>query len=115
MMDMLPLPGTCHSGLWHRLCRRYSYIPEENIYDRNSYAEKLRQTGFGNVTVDSLARYVYPGISKYALLRRRGAAMDSIIELSATELDADHWLDRGRVHSGLDDYVVVSARKLLSS
>jgi microcystin synthetase protein McyJ len=111
MTDMLPLPGSRHSGIWHRVCRRYAYLPEENIYDRNSYAEKLRQAGFGDVTVASIARYVYPGISKYAMLRRRGAGMDSVIELSAAELDADHWLDRGRVHSGLDDYVVVHARK----
>jgi microcystin synthetase protein McyJ len=105
-MDMLPRPGACHGGVWYRLCRRYGHIPEENMYDRYAYADKLGDAGFVVGGVQSIARYVYPGVSKYAGLRRRGAPLDVFVDLSATEMDADNWLDIGRVHSGLDDYVV---------
>lgn len=111
LMDMLPLPGAKHGGLWHRICRRYAYLPEENFYDRHVYAKKLRECGFDRIKVDSIARYVYPGICRYQQLRRRGAPIDAIVPLRAEDCDPDQWLDRGRIHSGLDDYVVAQADK----
>jgi microcystin synthetase protein McyJ len=111
LMDMLPKPGKRRLDLWNRVCRRYGYIPEENMYDRHVYAGKLREAGFEEVRVESIARYVYPGISEYLRMRRHGQPMDARVDLPAEAFDPEDWLDRGRVHSGLDDYVVATARK----
>jgi microcystin synthetase protein McyJ len=109
LSDGLPLPGQGAPGLITQLTlRRWAY-PRVNFYDRDVYAAKLREAGFVEVEVRSIRRDVFPGVSKYADLRRAGVSMrDAIVEVQEADVIAGlrtwEWL-------GVSDYVIVSARK----
>ena len=68
--DMIPLPQQNWGGIRRRLKRRVACIPEQNMYDRERYAEKLQAAGFENVSVHSIREYVYPGLAKCLRLKQ---------------------------------------------
>ena len=109
LTDGLPLPGTGKPGFVARMTlRRWAY-PVANYYDRDAYCQKLRAAGFVDVQARSIRRDVFPGLSRYAELRRAGVAIaDARVELDAEAVAAGlatwEWL-------GIADYVLFSAEK----
>lgn len=66
---LAPLPHDPLGRLTHRLtwssARRSWVVPEENVYDRLTYAERLAAAGFRNVRVESIWEQVYPPLHRY--------------------------------------------------
>jgi len=110
--DMLPLPGANWSGPIRQMRRRLIAIPKENMYDRVTYADKLRASGFENVTVRSIAGNVYPPFAKCLKL---SLANQAAIESTVVHQD-DEDVKAGRgtelwEKSGISDYVVAAAER----
>jgi microcystin synthetase protein McyJ len=106
--DLLSLPGY-RSNFVHRLFRRYGDNPEANVYDLETCKRKLESFGYVNIKGESITHHVYPGIDKYARLRREGARMtDAEVQVTGEK-------DPGRIENGMDDYVIYSADKPLSA
>jgi len=110
--DMLPGPGKDFSGLNRRVMRKSVHIPEENMYDRIAYAEKLTDLGFVDVKVPSIAGYVYPGMARYHD-RRVSSKADYNVQiepLTNADIEAvkgvEKWND-----SGVSDYIIATACK----
>ena len=110
---MLPLPGKKVTGILRALWRKRVCIPSDNMYDRDVYAQKLQKAGFINVSVESIAEYVYPGSAKYTAKRViEGEDMQSaIVELSKEEIEACAGVETWEQNLGLSDYVIVTADK----
>jgi len=92
--------------------RRLIAIPKENMYDRVTYADKLRASGFENVTVRSIAGNVYPPFAKCLKL---SLANQAAIESTVVHQD-DEDVKAGRgtelwEKSGISDYVVAAAER----
>lgn len=108
--DMLPSPGVTWSGPIRHLRRRIIAIPDENMYDRVAYADKLRAAGFDNVAVRSIAGNVYPPFAKCLKLSLANqAAIESTV---VTPNDEDVKAGRGTelwTRYGISDYVVARA------
>ena len=96
-------------SLTTRLVLRHWASPVENYYDRQVYAEKLRASGFTNVTCRSIAQGVFPGIIKYSDYRRSGRSMaEAVVELSPEDIEQA----TKRIEPfGITDYIIVSAQK----
>lgn len=111
--DMLPSPGGKTSGLRRRIGRKLVCIPEANMYDRHVYARKLEEAGFKNVTVTSIAPYVFPGSTKYFKLRKlRSLGMEStVVELTEEEIRTCYGAADKEKDTGISDYIVASAEK----
>lgn len=114
LTDMLQLPNEKSNGLLQRLGRRFIYIPEENMYDRTVYRQKLQENGFRALDIESIAKYVFPGMHRYFVSRisnRKLKQADVIVDLSNRQLDKSRaskvW---GRAF-GTSDYVIVKAVK----
>jgi microcystin synthetase protein McyJ len=110
--DCIPYLGEHPAGIVQWLGWRRWGIPIANIYDSAVYAEKLAEAGFEDIEVRSIRQHVFPGMHKYAELRREGVSMDDAkVELTEDEitnvLGVDVWAKQG----GLTDYVIASARK----
>jgi microcystin synthetase protein McyJ len=113
--DMIPLPGASIYEHYHAETRRMLGIPDANMYDRDTYAEKLRAAGFSNVVVTSIREYVYPGMIRYANARLAGRPMTSIeVVLEPEDLApagvaaaATYW----EKSVGIGDYVIATANK----
>jgi microcystin synthetase protein McyJ len=106
--DLLSLPGY-RSNFTDRLFRRYGDNPEANVYDLDTCKKKLESCGYVNIKGESIAHHVYPGIDRYARLRREGAKMTDV------DVHVTGEKDPGRIKNGMDDYVIYSAEKPLSS
>jgi erythromycin 3''-O-methyltransferase len=63
------LPGQQQSWLADYLQRSIVATPKENIYARDTYAEKLVEAGFENICVTSIREHVYTPFMRY-LARR---------------------------------------------
>ncbi|NIM12780.1 MAG: aminotransferase class III-fold pyridoxal phosphate-dependent enzyme [Candidatus Aminicenantes bacterium] len=111
--DMLPEPGATGSGFLKRLFRRHGAYPSANMYDRNVYARKLKEAGFVNVSVQSIAEYVLAGSTKYIAMRQlRKLDMESaIVELTTQDMESSQWREVRERAVGITDYVLVSAQK----
>jgi microcystin synthetase protein McyJ len=110
--DCVPFPGEAPSGLVNRLVWRRWGVPVANIYDRNAYREKLEGAGFEDVEIESIRNYVFPGMHRYAELRRQGKPMDDArIELSAQDIERCLGVELWQKQGGLSDYVIFSAVK----
>lgn len=113
LTDMLPGPGGKTSGIIRRLGRRHICIPDENMYDRFVYARKLQEAGFTDISVKSIANYVFPGSGKYLILRRtnRTDLASTIIELSEEEIRSCARVEIWQKNLGISDYIVATAVK----
>ncbi len=112
--DMIPLPGEKFNTLWKKRGRREMFIPEENMYDKNIYMEKLRQAGFVNVKAISIADHVYTGMRKYFWTRalKRKAKMEDIkITVTQEELKSNKGPKLWGWAFGTSDYVIFTAEK----
>lgn len=110
--DMLPTPGTPAPNFVQRLGLRRWGLPPVNVYDRDTYRDKLLAHGFVDVEVEPIRDYVYPGINHYAQRRQAGEAMDDIfIELTAQDVATCHGIEDWQRNTSIDDYVVFSAKK----
>lgn len=110
--DMLPLPGSSKTNFVQRLGLRRWGLPPVNVYDRETYRDKLMTHGFVDVEIEPIRDYVYPGINRYAERRVRGEAMSDIqIALSEEDVTRCYGIETWRRNTGIDDYVVFSARK----
>jgi microcystin synthetase protein McyJ len=110
--DCVPFVGEKPTGLVNKLVWRRWGVPQANIYDREAYADRLRAHGFVDVEVESIRNHVFPGMHRYAELRRRGVPMDqAAIELSAEDVEKCLGVDVWARQGGLSDYVIFSARK----
>jgi microcystin synthetase protein McyJ len=112
LTDMLPTPGKKFSGVVRQIARKSASIPEENMYDRISYAEKLEAVGFTDVKVLSIPGYVYPGMASYTVnrLTKQASYSASIEPLTDEDIEAvkDVKLWDGM---GINDYVIATACK----
>lgn len=112
LADCIPYLGERPQGLVQRLGWRRWGIPAANMYDRDGYRERLEAHGFVETRIDSIRHHVFPGMHKYAELRRRGVAMAKArIELSAQEVERVLGVEVWARQGGLTDYVIASARK----
>lgn len=111
-VDLLPLPGEKTSGVWNRMCRARVHIPEENVYDRDVYCEKLRAVGYENVQCRSIREYVLTGMAKYFSLRHEGASMEeAIVELDEHDVTEARGAELWGKNGGTSDYVIITADK----
>jgi microcystin synthetase protein McyJ len=114
LADMLPSPGQDFSGVIRRMARKRASFPEENMYDRISYAEKLAAVGFIDTKVLSIAGYVYPGMAKYIENRlNKQAGYNAPIERLTNEdietvKGVESW---GWKNLGISDYIIATACK----
>jgi ubiquinone/menaquinone biosynthesis C-methylase UbiE len=69
LVEPLPMAGHRHTWLDQYIQRCVVAIPKANFYPRETYEQKLRQTGFCNVQVTSIGQHVYAPFMRY--LRRR--------------------------------------------
>ncbi len=116
LADFAPVPGSGPASAFDKTVLRALAIPDVNFYDRDEYADKLRQKGFENVEVESIRNYVFPGMDRYMKLRRKGRSMDdAVVELSKEEIDncsgVEDWDRFGR----MNDYLIVTADKPATS
>jgi microcystin synthetase protein McyJ len=114
--DLLPSPGRSESvlkGLVLKLLgRRYTSIPEANVYDRVRYAAKLADQGFRDVEVESIGDWVFPGFTRMKALSLQGGDVYSIVnDLEPQAFVGEEWVSVWRDFMGLDDYVIVGADK----
>jgi hypothetical protein len=109
LTDGLPLPGQAAPGFRVKMVlKRWAY-PAANFYDRERYATKLVEAGFVNVQVTSIREHVFPGLSRYAELRRAGVSMgDAVVALNAEDVSAGLGVWESL---GVSDYVIVTADK----
>ena len=113
LADMVPMPGARTDRLLQRLGRRYSSIPAANMVDRHVYAQQLRAAGFGQVEVESIRGYTFPGLAKYNVYRPPGRAMsDVVIALSPDEITTCAGVEFWERHTGLSDYIIATATRL---
>lgn len=109
--DMLPLPGS-KSGRANVFARRYGFIPEANLYDREEYSRRLAAMGFDDVLVESIRQDVFPGMANYSRQRLDGKKMDEVVvDVSEDDRARCRGVEMWERGSGLTDYVMVSARK----
>lgn len=109
LADGVPSPGHKPISLTTRLVLRHWASPVENYYDRQVYAEKLKASGFTNVTCRSIAQGVFPGIIKYSDYRRSGRSMaEAVVELSPEDIEQ---ATKRTEPFGITDYIIVSAQK----
>jgi microcystin synthetase protein McyJ len=110
--DCVPWVGERPTGLINWLGWRRWGVPQENIYDRDVYVQKLEAHGFGDVEVESIRHHVFPGMHRYAEQRNAGVPMDQIrVEISQQDVDDVLGVDVWRKQGGLTDYVIFSAVK----
>jgi microcystin synthetase protein McyJ len=112
LTDMLPSPGKRFSGVVRRVARKWGHIPEENMYDRIGYAEKLETVGFTDIKILSIPGYVYPGMAKYTVdrLTKQANYNTRIERLTNEDIEAvkDVKLWDG---TAVDDYIIATACK----
>jgi microcystin synthetase protein McyJ len=116
LADMIPLPGQNWGGISRRLKRRLACIPEQNMYDRERYAEKLEAAGFEKVSVRSIREYVYPGLAKCLRLKQihNQDINTVVVQLNEEEIrnctGADMWDEL----YGVSDYAIATGYKRTS-
>ena len=107
--DCLPMPGT-RSNFWRWLVSKQIAIPYANQYDRDVYAARLREIGFRNVKITSIAEHVFPAmVSYFAQLRQGVKKEDAVVSLAGADLDLNPWRFGQGWFFGFDDYIIVSA------
>jgi microcystin synthetase protein McyJ len=113
LTDMLPSPGKSFSGVIRRIARERSSVPEENMYDRIGYAEKLEAIGFTDIKVLSIAGYVYPGMVQYIdnRLNKQADYTARIERLTNEDIETVKGVELWDVKSGVSDYVIATACK----
>jgi acetylornithine/succinyldiaminopimelate/putrescine aminotransferase/ubiquinone/menaquinone biosynthesis C-methylase UbiE len=111
--DMLPSPGAKTSGFFKRLERKHACVPEMNMYDRDIYADKLRNAGFINISIQSITEYVYPGSAKYLIMRRvKKLDMEStVVQLSEKEINEIAGVEIWEKSAGISVYILCTAEK----
>ncbi|MFI5306111.1 MAG: SAM-dependent methyltransferase [Polyangiales bacterium] len=110
LADCVPYLGEKPSGLVNRLGWRRWGVPEQNIYDRDVYQQKLAAHGFSQIEVESIRHHVFPGMHRYAEQRRLGKRMDeALVELSEQDIASCLGVEVWRKQGGLTDYVIFSA------
>ena len=83
------------------------------MVDRHVYAQQLRAAGFGQVEVESIRGYTFPGLAKYNVYRPPGRAMsDVVIALSPDEITTCAGVEFWERHTGLSDYIIATATRL---
>lgn len=110
--DMLPTPGSKAPDFVQRIGLRRWGLPPDNVYDRDSYREKLLSHGFVDVEVEPIRHYVYPGINHYAERRKHGEVMSGIqVVLTPEDIETCYGVEAWRRNTSIDDYVLFSAKK----
>jgi acetylornithine/succinyldiaminopimelate/putrescine aminotransferase/ubiquinone/menaquinone biosynthesis C-methylase UbiE len=111
--DLLPLPGKKVTGILRTLWRKRVCIPFDNMYDRDVYAQKLQEAGFTNVSVVSIANYVYPGSAKYIAKRviEKQDMESAVIDLTKEDIESCAGVESWEKNLGISDYVIVTADK----
>lgn len=115
-LDMVPQPNQ-HLSAWQRFVSHVGFhfwqICRENLYDRNVYADKLRNHGFSAVRVDTIyddtmlpfARYSLEQLAKPEVLRKLNPAVATMIALPSRSMLDNPW---GLVSM---DYILAVAEK----
>lgn len=110
--EVLPSSGTNHKQILKKLNRKIMHIPDENMYNKDEYVNKLKTIGFNNIEFSSIKNYVFPGMFKYTEQRCAGKKLeDVVIDLSSQEMDDCVGIELWQ-HGGIGDYVVFVAQKL---
>ena len=108
LCDGVPQPGQPLNLFTKMVLRRWA-SPVENFYDRDVYADKLRNLGFVNVTVRSIGDHVFPATLRYSKMRRSGVKLeDAIVKLRPDEIEPGL---KSWAKLGLTDYLLVTADK----
>lgn len=113
--DMIPAPGKKWNGMFRKMQRRMMFIPESNMYDRNTYCQKLESTGFVDATTESIREYVFPGMAKYStnriyMRKDRAEIRVKLTEKDIREVTGLETYERG---TGVSDYALFKAKKPL--
>jgi microcystin synthetase protein McyJ len=113
LTDMLPSPGKNFSGVLRRVARKRSCVPEENMYDRIAFAEKLDAIGFIGINVLSIAGYVYPGMARYIdnRLKKQTDYNARIEPLTNDDIETVKAAELWDVTTGISDYIIATACK----
>ncbi|MFA4887854.1 MAG: methyltransferase domain-containing protein [Candidatus Nanoarchaeia archaeon] len=98
--------------LFLKFCIRLWHIPWDNADTKETYKQKLEQTGFTNVDIEDVSEYAYPGYyneqakpeTRKALNRIRGPVIGRI----SFFID---WITDLLYRKGLIGYILVSAEK----
>lgn len=110
MTDMLPSVGRPQPHRLQRFVHRRIFVPTANCYDRHSYAQLLRDTGFQAVEVEPITAWTFRGYERYILQRLAGRARHRIRVRLQDEHTPAHWglLEHA---AGFAEYVLVVAQK----
>lgn len=110
--DCVPWLGEKPEGFVHWLGWRRWGVPPANIYDREAYKERLERAGFTDVSIESIRHHVFPGMHRYAELRKSGVPMsEAIVMLSEQDVREVLGLEAWAKMGGLTDYIIASAVK----
>jgi microcystin synthetase protein McyJ len=111
LADGGPEPGHPPLNFITRLSLKRWFVPFANHYDRDVYMKKLEGVGFVNVTCQSIRNEVFPGITKYAALRKQGISQsDAVVQLTPEEIASCAGIEQWN-HVGMTDYGIFSAEK----
>jgi len=113
LTDMVSETGVTCLSFFKKMRLQYIQIPQANFYDRDAFAQKLREVGFVNVHVQSISNYVFSGASKYSMLRyiNKLDIESSIVELSPQDFESSVWSGYRAGLLGLSDYILATAQK----
>ncbi|NVO08911.1 MAG: methyltransferase domain-containing protein [Bacteroidales bacterium] len=110
--DMAPLKNEKFNNFWQKRSRRYMCFPDENMYCAETYKEKLEKAGFSNVTIKSIAGYVYGGAGKYIMKRVSNKSLGpKDLEVIISEKDLKKGPKIWGFDFGTSDYLLIRAVK----
>jgi hypothetical protein len=90
--------------------RRMTGSPRGNFYPRDVYSQKLAQSGFTPVHVESIREHVHPGSLAYYRLKKKGMRADEIVIDPIDQATIDEAYKKwAEVEMG--DYIMATAQK----
>ena len=103
--------GVAGRSPWAWFTRRRVGWPHANVYDAQRYTQLLRQAGFHDITIKSIAEHVFPGMQQYIARRYAGEPSEAITVYPRDCQPIDQASRLWFAHYGVDDYVLVRAVK----
>lgn len=111
--DLLPIEMSPDPDPRQAMIRRHGSIPEANMIDRATLAERVASIGYVDVSTRSIRGHVFPGAARLADAIANGCAEVDEAEIRLTEQEISDcagvaaWAD----HNGLSDFVLLAASK----
>ena len=93
------------------LMRKKSCIPEDNVYNQEVYISKCSAAGFTDIKILSIKKYVFPGWVRCLEMTANNKKDIFIGLLPEDELENHYGITHYKNILGIDDYIIVIARK----